>query len=166
MKRVSFFAVLLFGLGLASCTSTPDEELLAAASSGAGKTIGGATLDACVSKAQPGRRAISDAVYEAGATYQFASKMKKTEIMAPYAPRIRIYSVKIEVRNLLGGTVPDSYLCIYDGNGGTLRYLDYLRIGREGKSPRMFYDASVLRSYAIMAGKNPSTVVLLGAWAG
>jgi hypothetical protein len=150
-----FGGVVLAGLLLLACTTAPVPELQKVAFTEAALPLPQELYDECLREALR-FPADSPARYNPPETYTFASAMHRgVERVRVLAPRVRAYTP-----THAGADV----VCYYDGGGANLRYLTYVRSNRDGRAPAHELNRAVLTSYAKMAGKSVTKVLLLGVY--
>jgi hypothetical protein len=172
MKPSLQTAALLFAaLVLQSCVSKQPSAAIVAASRPSAATpsmISGPLLGECLRDARGNSYADNQnlvASYDPAVTLGFASKMEAGhQRVAPYASRVRVYVAKIFYKGIWGQGYNDLD-CIYDITNGNLRYLTFLVPERDGRVDRNSISGAVLKSYALMTGKNVTKVQLFGVYA-
>lgn len=129
-------------------------------------TVSGALLEACTAKYHSNSIGLS-AAYDPGVTYKFATFFQDgTKSMKPYASRVRAYIAELPGTNIFGRPVSDKVYCYYEQQNGALRFLVSILPDAKGRIEIGTLNLTVLKAYAIMAGKDPTRVMLFGAYAG
>jgi hypothetical protein len=172
MKFSLHLAALVFmATILQACVSRPPSQAIIAASIPSAATppvVSGALVDECLDDAYSNDFAKDQnlvAAYDPAVTLGFASKMEAGHrLVAPYAARVRVYVAKPFYKGLWGQGY-NNLFCIYDLTNGNLRYLSFLVPEQDGRVNRNSISGAVLKSYALMSGKNVTKVQIFGVYA-
>jgi hypothetical protein len=172
MKRHALATFLFSAVLVSSCTPRPPvPELVAMAytPSASPKTLTGEPLQACINESGIGRSGKDlvdgEAVYNPSMTYAFAERFHAgPSPLAPYAVRVRAYTLGSKGTDVFERSIHDDVVCYYEFKDGNFRILTSLEPDAEGRASVVQVNDAVLKAYAIMAGKNVTTVRLLGPY--
>ena len=159
-------------LFVAGCVSSqPSPEFVAAAmpSPETPPTVTGELYETCQKAARTSKSATvsPEATFDSNYTYAMAKRIKQLQdpAAAGYALRVRAYVAHGSGTNLLGVKTSGKLACFYESKDGQLRFLSAVTANEDDRGSRDSFTRAVRRAYTVMSGKDPTQVLLFGAYA-
>jgi len=173
MRRIGrYAAVAVITLSAAGCVSSqPSPELLATAMPNpeTPPMVTGELYEACKTAARTSKSATvsPQATFDSNYTYAMAKRIKQLQdpAAAGYALRVRAYVAHGSGTNLLGFKKSGKLGCFYELNNGQLRFLSAVTADQEDRTRREDFTRAVMKAYTVLSGKDPTQVLLFGAYA-